>query len=346
MLRTAGPVWREHGISPDVLSTGSHVGPYAPTLEAAGYGVHHLPFSRDPGFTLDYVAFLRRTPYDLVHIHTERASAHLGIATRILGLAAVRTVHSNFRFEGVLRRRRTIQRRLARLAGVRHVAVGPTVAANEARRFNNPTTIVANWIDTASFTPTTDDMRRDARARFGLSSDDFVAVVVGNCAPTKNHDALVRAVAALRIPLLLLHVGEEDRLQSEQALLRNLGAGDRCRFLGRTDPLPALRAADLFVMPSLNEGLGMASLEALSTGLPAVLTEVPGSVDLRSLSDDIIWCFTDPCGLRDSLETAYERFNRPRAHTVRRAQAERVRALHGVESGVAGYARIYRKSFA
>jgi glycosyltransferase involved in cell wall biosynthesis len=343
MLRTAAPYWRDHDVSADILSTGNGVGPYGPELATAGYGIHHLPFERDPRFAIRFATFLRKHPYDIVHLHTERAFIHLGLAARARGLGVIRTVHNTFTYQGVLHRRRSRQRRIARKVGIRFVAIGPTVAENERSRFMNPMPVVPNWFDAKRFTPTQHHQRNQARARLQLPPGQVVAVTVGNCSPTKNHLSLLEALSKLEEAMLLLHVGEEQDSE-ERELTHQLGLLDRCRFLGRVDPLRAMRAADLFVMPSLYEGLPIAPLEALATGLPAVLTEVPGNVDLRSLSDDIIWTSTDPEDLRAALMDAQQRFQAPRTQAVREQQSRRVRARHGAQAGVEGYVDLYRQT--
>jgi glycosyltransferase involved in cell wall biosynthesis len=341
MLQTAASLWRRYEVTADVLTTGTTPGPYAPELERAGYGVLHLPFERHPRFVQRYGSLLGRGRYDVVHLHMERAFVHLALTARVRRVGVVRTVHSNFPFDGGLRRRRTRQRRLARKASVRFAAIGATVGENEHDRFSNPTTVVHNWIDTDRFRPTPDAVRREAREGLLLSPDDFVAVAVGNCSTTKNHAALLQALSGLDEPVVLLHVGEEEPRRPEWGLARDLAVSDRCRFLGRVDPEMALRAADVFVMPSLHEGLSIASLEALATGLPAVLTDVPGNVDLRTLSDDIIWSSTDENGLRRALSEARARFRPPRMWASRVEQSERVRSRHSAAAGVAGYVQLY-----
>jgi glycosyltransferase involved in cell wall biosynthesis len=341
MLRSAGPLWRQHGVYADILATGDRVGPYARVLETQGYRIHHLPFERSPRFALRFHSFLGQHDYDVAHLHTERAFIHLGLASRARRMTVVRTVHSAFPFEGALQRRRSYQRRLARWAGIRFVAIGPSVAENE-RRFANPTRVVNNWLEVDRFTPTQPSQREAAREQLGVPPNGFVAVTVGNCSPTKNHASLLQALSQLEDPMFLLHVGEESDLP-ERELASRLGLQDRCRFLGRTDPLPALRAADLFVMPSLYEGLGIASLEALSTGLPAVLTDVPGSVDLRDVSEDIVWSPTDPEGLSAALARARVRFHGHRASSAREKQAALIRERYSPMAGVTGYTTTYRE---
>src|SRR6185295_11034305 len=77
-------------------------------------------------------------------------------------------------------------------------------------------------------------------------------------------------------------VGEGDDSARLQDLARQSGVSDRVRFAGPVDHetlMDAYRMADLFVMPSTGEGFGIAFLEAMATGTPALGLSVTGSVD-------------------------------------------------------------------
>jgi glycosyltransferase involved in cell wall biosynthesis len=105
-------------------------------------------------------------------------------------------------------------------------------------------------------------------------------VSVGSFAPPKAVPVLVRAFAAVaaRHPGVTLDlVGDGDERAACQALAAELGVADRIGFPGyRTDVAERLRAADAFVLPSVNENLPLALLEAMATGLPCVASAVGG----------------------------------------------------------------------
>jgi len=120
--------------------------------------------------------------------------------------------------------------------------------------------------------------RAAVRAELGLSESAPVLVCVGRLAPQKDHPTLLAALARLPAEVVLLVVGGdpfgdgEARLRSRAA---ELGLGERARFLGIRHDVPDLLAAsDLFVLPSLWEGLGLVFLEAMAVGLPVVATSV------------------------------------------------------------------------
>lgn len=299
MLEVAGPLAAADGVRSTILSTGEgDIGPFAPRLAAAGYALHHIPFSRNATFLRHLAGWLRRERFDVVHIHCERASFWIAAAAWAAGTPRiVRTFHAIFAFQGVLRWRRALQRAILRhLFGVTGTAHSASVITNEARLFGNPLRFVPAWID-PGFQPARSEEREQARRQFGLAPDRVALVCVGSCMAVKNHIALIEAVARLveqGHDLLLLHAGTGPLERAEQEAAAALGIAGRVRFLGPVDDVRGLlQAADIFAMPSLREGLGIAALEALACGLPALFTETDGLRDLRDLGPVARWTGMD-----------------------------------------------------
>lgn len=121
----------------------------------------------------------------------------------------------------------------------------------------------------------------DLRAALGLSPAATLLCSVGRLIPDKGHAYLLRALARLPdavrdVHLVLVGGGPEDkRLRAAAAAA---GLGGRVHLLGvRADPIALMKAADVFVLPSLEEGLPVVLLEAMSCALPIVAADV-GSV--------------------------------------------------------------------
>lgn len=124
------------------------------------------------------------------------------------------------------------------------------------------------------------ERRARARQALGLRPDDEVLVHVGRQEYQKGHQFLVEAferLARRRERLVLLVAGREGGTTDELAQQRlRLSADDRVRFLGHRDDVPEiLAAADVFVFPSLFEGLGGSLIEAMALGLPIVASSLP-----------------------------------------------------------------------
>jgi glycosyltransferase involved in cell wall biosynthesis len=105
-------------------------------------------------------------------------------------------------------------------------------------------------------------------------------VSVGSFAALKQMPALIDAfarVAAGRPGLELWLVGDGDERARGHDLVHALGLAEQVRFLGYRDDVPAqLAACDAFVLPSINENLPLALLEAMGAGLACVATDVGG----------------------------------------------------------------------
>lgn len=344
MLHNSFALWRAHGVIPEIVTTGSAVGIYAAALGESGYRIHHLPYARNPLYFWGYLRFLRRGGFDVIHQHVEGSGFWFGLAGLLAGCRVIRVSHNNFMFEGGLRRRRGFQRRLLARLGATFVAVAEGVRRNERDRFGVDAKLVLNWADVARFTPPTPQQRADARARWGYAENDLVVVTLGNCSPVKNHGALIEALASDRrlAAVQYLHVGEEDAAASERALALRLGVADRVVFLGWVaDALPALHAADVYVMPSQWEGLGNATIEALATGLPAVLADVPGLQDFAPLFPGLMFCAPTAAALAQRL-AEFAALTAEQRRALSTGYPKLARQAFSAERGVAEYVALYR----
>jgi len=108
-------------------------------------------------------------------------------------------------------------------------------------------------------------------------------VFTGRLHPQKNIPLLLEAwkEVARRSPANLILVGPGDDRRKLEELAGSIGIGDRVQFTGGVaDASDYLRAADLFVLPSVAEGMSNSLLEAMATGLPCVASRIAGNTDL------------------------------------------------------------------
>jgi len=117
-------------------------------------------------------------------------------------------------------------------------------------------------------------------------SGPFKLSFVGRLEPVKNPEGLVRAIYALKndgVDVELLVVGTGSQHDHLLKLVSDLGIQDSVHFFGfQTDPHSYIRASDLFIQPSLSEGLSLALVEAMGCGVPAIATPVGGSPEVIS----------------------------------------------------------------
>jgi glycosyltransferase involved in cell wall biosynthesis len=138
---------------------------------------------------------------------------------------------------------------------------------------------IPNGVDAARFVPLTSSQKQALRARLGLPERAPIVIFTGRLSSEKRVDQLISIWPSIRVAhpdarLLLLGTGHEE------VRLKKM-AGSGVDFLGLVeDVVPYLQISDLFVLPSTSEGLSNALLEALATGLPAVVSAVGGATDV------------------------------------------------------------------
>jgi len=135
--------------------------------------------------------------------------------------------------------------------------------------------VVINGVDTDEFCPGPAD--RDA---LGLPDEVPLGLFVGDLhLPIKNPDGMLRALSD--VPEAHLAVAGSLEGSFLPGLAKQLGVGDRVHFLGFRRDIPALmRAVDFFALPSRRDSCPLALLEALASGLPAVVTQNVGTSHL------------------------------------------------------------------
>lgn len=145
--------------------------------------------------------------------------------------------------------------------------------------------------------------RSEKRKELGVAEGTRVYTTVAELIPRKNYETLIRAFSAAEIGdsvLLICGMGEQEAYLKN--LTKELGAEEKIRFLGfRTDVYEVLKASDVFVFPSKQEGLPVALMEAMAAGLPCVASRIRGNEDLLPDSE-LTFDVTDVDGLKDALQ--------------------------------------------
>lgn len=150
--------------------------------------------------------------------------------------------------------------------------------------------------------------KAEARTQLGLAQNVRMVGALGRLVPVKGHTYLIQAFAALKnkyptAQLAIIGAGREQaRLQAE---IDRLGLTGRAHLLGfRDNALRYVRAFDIWAMPSLAEGLGLALLEGMSGRLPVIASDVPAMLPLITGAGGEV---VKPADV-DSLTTALDRY--------------------------------------
>jgi glycosyltransferase involved in cell wall biosynthesis len=304
----------------------------------------------DPFALARLCAHVRREGFDLVHTHMDLADYYGGLAARLGGArGVVSTKHNADEF----RTRPTWKRwpflALERLAYEASDAV--IVVSGGLRDFletaehlpRRKMIVIGNGVDPgiAAAAPTRDEARR----RLELPGFRPILGSVGRLAPQKGHLHLLDALPAILSVFPeagLVLAGEGPARGDLEARATRLGIRDRVAFLGHRADVPGVLAAlDLFLLPSLWEGMPQALLEAMAMSLPIVAARCVGVVDLV---EDGVEALLVPPGDAAALGSAANRLLGDRLLAGRMAGAARRRAVerHSLAAMTARVEALYR----
>jgi len=238
--------------------------------------------------------FLRRSKPDIVHTHTSKA----GILGRLAAWMArvpiiIHTPHGHVFYGHFGRSLSRIFLQIEKLLGrITHHQIGLTPEeGNDYLRLSvskpSNTTVIHSGVDVQRFIEGAKQRPRK-RKELGIPADSLVIGYVGWLIPIKGVTYLVSAMARIleqHPKSLLVLVGKGDDKGNEEINLKEqverAGLADKVRFLGwRSDVDEIMGCFDIFVLPSLNEGMGRVLVEAMAAGLPIVASRVGGINDL------------------------------------------------------------------
>lgn len=124
--------------------------------------------------------------------------------------------------------------------------------------------------------------RENKRKEIGVPKDSYLLFSVGELNHNKNHSIIIKAMAQTRNPMLHYCIAGRGDLELElKELASKLGVSKQVHFLGfRSDVAELYKCADIFCFPSYREGLSVSLMEAMSSGLPVICSDIRGNIDL------------------------------------------------------------------
>ncbi len=314
----------------------------AKQLDGTGVVIDHAalhgPISPRPILAL--ARLLRRHRVDVVLSH-EFTMAVLGsAAARLVGVPHFVTMHGGLYYASAAHRRLAMKATVRMSAGL--VGVSESVATqlrNDLHLRHDRVTVIPNGV------PRPPQVSGTLRAELGLAPTDRLVVAVGNLYPVKGHDVLVNALAQVAKTIPGVHVAIAGRGEMREPLQRQaeeLGVAPRLHLLGyRADIANILASGDVFALPSRSEGLPLAVLEAMFTGLPIVATDVGDVASVLAEGAGLVVPPEDATSLAGALgvvltdRTAAERLG---AAALRRAGAE-----YDLSQSVERYAALFAR---
>ena len=150
---------------------------------------------------------------------------------------------------------------------------------------------------------------QEKRRELGFTQDDFLMLTVAEMTKNKNHITILQAMGILKDTpayerLHYLIVGRGEQWEPLEASAKALGISDHVHFLGYRGDVPQLyRCCDLFAFMPFREGLSVALMEAMSSGMTVFCTEIRGNTDLVEDGVSGIYVKNDPASVAKAIET-------------------------------------------
>ena len=255
-------------------------------VDKYGRRVYYLTRDRrinafSPGILFRLIKILKNEKIDILHAHRHKPSFYAFMA-KIFRIVPTVIVHVH----GLNRTRNLTRKHLNRFIykSVDKV-IGCADGVCEDVKKRNPgldhskVVVLENSVDYEVFAGAVAD-RQSIRDEFEIKDESFVFLAIGRYVPTKGFKYLIEAFSKVRqanqnCELLIAGDGR-DKAETEE-MVRNLGLGDCVHMPGNRSDIPQImKACDCFVMSSIAEGMPLSLLEAMSSGLPCIATNVGG----------------------------------------------------------------------
>lgn len=246
-------------------------------------------FRRIKKFQKDIIKIIETEKIDVVHIHT--CYSLLYIAAKAAKKAGCKTIimHSHSTSANQERFLAKVFKHRARKYATNYFACG-LEAGNwlfgKKFLFYKQSKIIPNGFDVKSF-KFSREQQVAQRAKYGISESDFVIGMVSRLAHVKNHIFMLNVFDAIKDKkhLKLVIVGDGPEKENIQTFINGHNLASHVKLLGlKSDVSSILNMFDLYVLPSLYEGIPTSALEAQANGLPCIISD---RVDAHSkLLDD------------------------------------------------------------
>lgn len=270
------------------------------TLETMGVNYYQIDFARNVLKVEQNLRaycqtrmLVKNNQYDLIHSHSPIGGLLSRIATRDMrkkGTKVIYTAHGFHFFKGAPLKNWFIFYPIEKLAS-RWTDILITIThedyrlAQEKMYAKKVVYVPGVGINTTVFNNSGNDyvrIRKAKREELGITDSDIMMISVGELNRNKNHEVVIRAMAAIGSQRLKYVIaGRGEMTENLKRLAKELSVDHQLLLLGfRTDVRDLFRAADVFVHPSFREGLSVAVMEAMASGLPVLCSNIRGNIDL------------------------------------------------------------------
>lgn len=264
-------------------------------MKAKGYHVVHIDFSRklsNIGLqikSIKQVRKLMKRKFDIVHCHSPICSIITRFSfnkyRRAYNSKLLYTAHGFHFYKGAPKKNWLLYYPAEKICSYMTdtlitINKEDYVLAKNKMKAKNVVYIPGIGIDLNKFNNRNGET--DLRENLGCKANDIMLLSVGELSERKNHEVIIKALAELKrdnIKYFIVGKGHLEAYLNKLILKNNLN--NNVKLLGfRNDVDKLLNAADIFVFPSIQEGLPVALMEAMACGLPVIASEIRGNTDL------------------------------------------------------------------
>lgn len=302
---------------------------------------------RNPGFDIPFIDKLVHLLIDnkisILHAHNNTAFFYGTIAGRLAGIKKIIYTEHGRTME-LSRSANLAQRILSRYVDHTVVVAGYLLdlLKNKEGFPSHRLTFIPNGIDDAEYHE--ERNRSEICTKLSLNENDRFLGVIARLDPIKNHKLLInslKTISAANQDVKLLIVGdgpEKDRLQEQ---VQALHLEETALFLGERRDVPdILSILDIFVLPSLSEGMSITLIEAMAAAKPIVATNVGGNpIIISNLKTGVLVESDNERALSQQIMAVLD--DQTLAHRLGQAARKDFEAEYTVEKMVQRYLRIY-----
>lgn len=228
---------------------------------------------------------IKRGNFDIVHTHLFFANLYGRIASKMAGVPHILTTLHNpdYTYEDngrvTYKARKLIDKYSGRICNDQFLAVSDFVKRDYERHmgFKN-IEVLYNCIDITQFERLNSSLIQKKRAELGFRDDEIILLNIGRLHPQKGQIYLIEALNMVRNKnkkCKLLMVGRGHMEAELQNKANKMGLGGYIKFLkDRKDIFEIMHSCDIFVLPSIYEGFGIALVEAMACGMPVVVSDI------------------------------------------------------------------------
>lgn len=223
--------------------------------------------------------FVKKTKASVIHVHLQQLQEFAPISEDLNGVSLFYTCHNlpDTMFSAPHEAEQKAAEHLIAHNGLRLIALHDAMRRELDHRFGvENTAVIRNGIQMDRFTNVPEE-KNDIRRAEAIPEDAFVIGNVGRFNRQKNHVfalEVFEAVLRRRPNAFLLLVGDGELREQVEKTAAEKGFSDRVRILSNRRDVPRLmKAMDVFLFPSIYEGLGIALIEAQAAGLRCIVSD-------------------------------------------------------------------------